>query len=337
MKPFNIKYIAAVTLSVFAGAAATPGLVSAEELSVAHFVSPNHPMDRLVIRPLTEDIAETSDGALTMRIYPAGELGAGPAQQYKRVMTGVADVVFGIPSFTPDQFPRMGLVEIPGKFDSAEAATQAIWDNLGVFDVEFEGTKVLALWSNNPAVLISREKPVRTLEDIAGMKIRTPNPIAAELVEGWGGIPVSMPPTAVYNSMSTGVIDAVIMGPSGIGSFKLNETAAYITTNIPSSVDTFYLLMNQNSWDGLNVEEQAYLDAVTGLELSLSAASAYESVGLAGLELARETGLEIIELEQDQLEKFEAVAGAITDGILVAKTAQIGEDAAGISGQLSNE
>ncbi|MGJ8527227.1 TRAP transporter substrate-binding protein [Maritalea sp.] len=279
-------------------------LAGAAELKIAHFMPSTHPMDKGVMTPLAEQLSAATNGELTIRIYPAGELGKGPVQQYKRVVTGVADIVFGIPEYTPKQFSKTAMVHLPGLFPGGEAATNALWDNIGLIEDEYSQTKLLGLWANNPSVLITRDKAVRSVADMQGMKIRTPNPVMAELVKAWGGIPVSMPTTDTYNAMNTGVIDAVMIGPSGIRSYKLNETAKYVTTNIPSALDSFYLLMNKSSWENLSDEHKAALDGLVGRHLSLRGAQAFYEAGKSGLDLAKETGVELIEIDADADSEF---------------------------------
>ncbi|MBG6142434.1 TRAP-type C4-dicarboxylate transport system substrate-binding protein [Labrenzia sp. EL_195] len=299
----------------------------ADELKIAHFMPSMHPMDRGVMTPLAEEIDAATNGEVTMRIYPSGELGKGPVQQYKRVVTGVADIVFGIPEYTPRQFTKTGLVHIPGLFANGTEATNALWDNIGLIEDEFAQAKLLGLWANNPSVLITRDKPVHTLADMEGMKIRTPNPVMAALVEAWGGIPVSMPVPDVYNAMNTGVIDAVMIGPSGIRSYKLNETGKYVTTNIPSALDSFYLLMNKSSWDGLSDENKARLTELTGREISLRGAKAFYEAGQAGLKLAADTGLELIEIAPDAEAEFRSKMGPALTAVIDEKGKQSGSDA----------
>ncbi len=299
----------------------------ADELKIAHFMPSMHPMDRGVMTPLAEEIDAATNGEVTMRIYPSGELGKGPVQQYKRVVTGVADIVFGIPEYTPRQFTKTGLVHIPGLFANGTEATNALWDNISLIEDEFAQAKLLGLWANNPSVLITRDKPVHTLADMEGMKIRTPNPVMAALVEAWGGIPVSMPVPDVYNAMNTGVIDAVMIGPSGIRSYKLNETGKYVTTNIPSALDSFYLLMNKSSWDGLSDENKARLTELTGREISLRGAKAFYEAGQAGLKLAADTGLELIEITPDAEAEFRSKMGPALTAVIDEKGKQSGSDA----------
>jgi TRAP-type transport system periplasmic protein len=335
----NMKNIRSSAIAVVATVATVLSIQasSAEELKAAHFMPSMHPMDKGVMSPLAEDIGKATDGELTIRIYPSGELGKGPVQQYKRVVTGVADIVFGIPEYTPKQFSKTGVVHIPGLFVNGTEATNALWDNIQLFEDEYAQTKLLGLWANNPSVLITRDKPVRTLADMQGMKIRTPNPVMATLVEAWGGIPVSMPTTDTYNAMNTGVIDAVMIGPSGIRSYKLNETAKYVTTNIPSALDSFYLLMNKSSWDGLSDTQKTKLDDLTGRKISLQGAKAFYEAGQAGLELAKESGVELIEISPEADAEFRAKMTDALTAYLDKKSEETGTDAHAIAAALSSK
>lgn len=312
-------------------------LANAAELKIAHFMPAMHPMDQGVMSPLAEEINAATGGELTMRIYPSGELGKGPVQQYKRVVTGVADIVFGIPDYTPQQFAKTGMVQIPGLFANGTEATNALWDNIGLIEDEYAQTKLLGLWANNPSVLITSNKAVRTLADMQGMKIRTPNPVMAELVKAWGGVPVSMPTTETYNAMNTGVIDAVMIGPSGIRSYKLNETAKYVTTNIPSALDSFYLLMNKSSWDNLSDDHKAKLDALTGRAMSLRGAKAFYDAGQAGLQLAKDSGVEMIEIDAAADAEFRAQMKDALNGYIDKIGAEKGVDAHAIVAALGGK
>ncbi len=110
-------------------AALIPGIsaVAAKELKLAHFTSPKHPMDRLVMRPWSEEVRKLSKGSLTIRIHPGGELGKGPRAQYKRAVDGIADVTFGLQGYTSSLFPGTLLVELPGIVDDPVNATKMMW------------------------------------------------------------------------------------------------------------------------------------------------------------------------------------------------------------------
>jgi TRAP-type mannitol/chloroaromatic compound transport system substrate-binding protein len=80
----------AFSITIAAAAAGMTGLadpLAATELKLAHFMSPKHVIHDAVMAPLAEEVAAATDGTLTIRIYPGGELGAGPQQQYMRGST----------------------------------------------------------------------------------------------------------------------------------------------------------------------------------------------------------------------------------------------------------
>jgi TRAP-type C4-dicarboxylate transport system substrate-binding protein len=312
-----------------------PQNAQAAELKAAHFMPSMHPMDKGVMTPLAGDIEKATNGSLTIRVFPSGELGKGPVQQYKRVVTGVADIVFGIPDYTPKQFRKTAMVHVPGLFADGTAATNKMWDNIDLFKDEYAATKLLGLWANNPSVLVTRKKPVRTMGDFKGLKVRSPNPIMAELIKAWGGIPVSMPTTEAYNAMNTGVLDAVMIGPSGIRSYKLNETAKFITTNLPSALDTFYLLMNKSSWDALDHNQKKELDNLTGRKISLMGAEEFRKAGQAGLDLAVKSKVELIEIDAAAEAEFRKAMKPALDAFIAKTSDETGVDASNIVSQLA--
>jgi len=293
----------ALAAAVSLGSAAA---LSAQELRLAHFMSPQHPMDRMVMTPFAEAVAEASGGALTVRVFPAGELGSGPNQQYRRAVTGIADIAFNLPQYTPAQFPRSVLLHVPGVFETASGATETIWGSIDALAPEFSEVELLAFWTNNPAILFTRDVPVRTLADMEGLKVRVPDPVSAAIVEAWGGVPVSLPATETYNAMSTGVVDAVMIGASAVGSYNLQEVTRYVTTNTPGGLSTFSLVMNSGVWDGLSEAHRQIIRDTSGEALSMQAARAFEAAGQRGMDVLTEANVELIELTPEARAEFVA-------------------------------
>lgn len=293
-------------LGAFAlGLAIAGAPAAATELKLAHFMSPQHPMHQTVMAPLAEAVAEATGGDLTIRIFPAGELGSGPNQQYRRAVTGVADIAFNLPQYTPAAFQRSVLLHVPGLFDSPQQATDKIWDEIDALAPDFAEVELLAFWTNNPAMLFTRNTPVRSLDDVQGMKIRVPDPVSARIVEAWGAVPVSLPATETYNAMSTGIVDATLIGASAVGSYKLQEVTQFATTNVPGSLSTFTLIMNRAAYEGLTDEQRAALDDATGKGLSMKGAEGFEAAGERGISALREADVELIELDDDTVASFQ--------------------------------
>ena len=278
--------------------------VHAGELKLAHFTSPKHPMDRLVMRPWGAEVAKRSNGSLTVRIYPGGELGKGPQAQYKRAADGIADITFGLQGYTSSLFPRTLLVELPGIAPDAVAATKMLWKAVGSIQAEYDRTKILALWVNDKAVIMTRNKAVRTLDDVKGMKIRTPSKLQGDIIKALGATPVAMPVTRMYNALKTGVVDGLMVAPSVIRSFKIGEVAKYYTVG-PFANTAFFLVMNKKAYDGLSAEHKKIVDETSGEALSVKAAGIYKKAGAGSLAGEKKSGRgEVITLSDAEDKRF---------------------------------
>ena len=84
------------------------------ELKFASFVSPKYVLHKPIFEKMANDVAAATNGKLKIRIYPSGELGKGPVQQYSRAVKGIADITMGVTGYTSSLFPRTLLIEMPG-------------------------------------------------------------------------------------------------------------------------------------------------------------------------------------------------------------------------------
>lgn len=263
------------------------GQAGAAELKLAHFMSPKHPMDRFIMRPWSKEIGKLSSGGLTVKIYPGGALGKGPVAQFKRAVDGVADVAFGLQGFTSKLFPRTGLIELPGMSGTASKAANKLWDAFPLLAEEYRRVKVLALWTNESQVLMTRDKPIRTVADMKDLKFRVPSKTQGNGIRALGGVPVFMPINRVYNALNTGVIDGILTGPSTIKSFKFDEVAKYFIEGLPLGRSPFFLVMNKRTWNGLSAEHKALVEKTTGRALSVKASKFYMRAGKGSLDKVR--------------------------------------------------
>ncbi len=280
----------AVATVLLTGAATLAGAqAGAGELKLAHFMSPKHPMDRFIMRPWSKEIGKMSGGDLTVKIYPGGALGKGPVAQFKRAVDGIADITFGLPGFTSKLFPRTSVIELPGIAANPELATNKLWDAFPLIKPEWRRVKVLALWTNDRQLLMTRDKPIRTLADMKDLKFRVPSKAQGAAIRALGGVPVFMPINRVYNALNTGVIDGILTGPSTINSFKFDEVAKYFLYGLPLGRSPFFLVMNKRTWDGLSDKQKALVEKTTGRGISLRAAKFYLRAGTKALDKVRKS------------------------------------------------
>jgi TRAP-type C4-dicarboxylate transport system substrate-binding protein len=291
----------------------------AKELKLAHFMPTVHTLHQEVFLPLAQDLAEATDGELTIKIYPSGALGKGPVQQYKRAVTGVADITFCIQSYSATLFPRSLIATQPGVTQSAEQGTRRLWD---IYDAylaqEYDAVKVLGIWVMSPTVLMIRDRGVQTVPDLQGMKIRISSPVESDLILAWGAVPVAMPITESYNALNTGVVDAVLIQPSALYKpWNLAEPAQFVTTNLPGPTSIVCLVMNKGSWAGLAPDQQAALDRLTGRDFSIKASIIWSRKDIAALEKAKsDSSIGYIELSPQERSAFEDAAQKAIDSHL---------------------
>jgi TRAP-type C4-dicarboxylate transport system substrate-binding protein len=305
-----------MTLAAAGLIAAAPALAQPRELSLATNFPPTHTMQQRVFEPLAQRIAAATGGAVRIRIYPAGELGAGAERTFQRVVDGVADMGFSLPGYTGNLFPRTMLIELPGAVPGDATNVDRIWNAMELLAPDYRRVELLGLWTNMPPVILSARRPVRTAEDLRGMTIRAPSPQQAAVLRAWGANPVTMPATEIYTAMQTGVIDAAMIGPDGLRTFRLNEVTRFLTRDVPGGVATLFLVGNRDAFRAIPAEHRALVMAEFGRPLSRRGLQAYLDADAEAFALAERSNIEIIRLpEPDQARLREAAEPVISQSI----------------------
>lgn len=303
-----------IAAAVLATTLALPA--AAETLKLAHWVPPAHILTSSTIEPLQAAVAGSG---LEIQVYPGGELGAGPLEQYVRAVQGVADITWGLQGYTSTQFPKTMISELPGVLPEGMTGYDLIWnaEEAGLLDEEFPGTVPLALWLSEPNIFIMKDIDIRTPDDLEGLKIRVSGSAAAAAIQSLGATPVQMPAGEIYNSLQTGLIDGVITGASAVGDFKLDEVANSYTIGAPLGRISFYLVMNKAKYDGLPDGERAALDAIAGRPLSKSAEEGWNARALQVLQSLEETGdNKVYYLTPDEAAPFGALTLPVAEQVI---------------------
>ncbi|PSL19736.1 TRAP transporter substrate-binding protein [Shimia abyssi] len=302
--------------TAFASVFSLTGLSAyAEELSVATFVPPSHETVTKALAWFESELTERSNGEITIKLYAAGQLGAGPVQQYKRAVEGVADITFGIASTTPTLFPKTMLAILPGKAVDGPDSTERMWR---VFDEymadEWSDVKVLGI-ANPAGGMIIANRDVSTIEGMKGAKIVPWASMTTPVMKGMGAVPVQMDPTEHYTALSTGTIDGAISSINNImPPWNLDEVAEYAVVNTPATFNPVFYVMNKERYESLSAEHQAIIDEISGLPFSRELARAFHEADLEALEwkdekiAAGELNVKWIVASPEERAKMEAAA-----------------------------
>lgn len=311
---------------VIAGIFAATVSAGAEELKFANFMAPTHPYVAGTFEPFAKQVSDETGGKLTVRLYNGGELGAGPVDQYARVVDGVAELAISLPGYTASNFPLTLITELPGMVDEA-TGTEEIWKHLDLLSSEYRRAHLVALWSSAENILFTRDKAVTSPADLKGMKIRVPSRNTGLLVEAWGGSPVSMPVSEIYNALQTGVIDGAMIDGTGVRAFKLGEVANYITHGMKTTISPFFIVMNRDAWADLSDDEKKAVEDA-GKQASLNGQKVQVTVAADGIKsFAEQPGKQVIALTPEQAKAFDDLAGGVVDKVV----AEVGGDAAKVA------
>lgn len=272
-----------LTLALASSMALGAFQTTAEELSVATFIPPQHHINSFFFKWFGEEVAKRSDGSLTIKVYPAGQLGAGPVQQYKRVVEGVADIAFGLQTYTPALFPKSILAVPPGKHTTSLESTKAIQN---VFDEhfadEYEDVKLMGMFTVAGDAWAAT-KDLSTLDGINGSKIVPFAAMTSPIFEAWGAVPVQMPVTEMYTGLSTGTIDGTSISASQLTPpWNFGEVSSHYIDNIPVSFAVFFVAMNRERYMGLSDEHRAIIDDMSGETVSMMGAQSFHNDALRG-------------------------------------------------------
>jgi len=263
-----------LALAVLAGAAAP---LAAQELRLSTFVPPVHVIYREIIIPWAADLAKATNGEVKVTLYPSMQLGGKPPELFRQTVDGVVDLTFTLPGYTSPAFPRVGIIELPGLKQDGLAATNMMWDLLDPYLLpEFEGTKVIALWGAEDAGLMSRGKAFRSMDDVKGLRMRSPSAAQAKQLQYMGAVPIAAPITQVYPGLERGTMDGAMVPFTTILDFRLGEVAKGFTISGPIfGRSVFLIAMNKKKYDSLSPAARAAIDKLSGRQLSLKATETY--------------------------------------------------------------
>ncbi|MFL6796112.1 MAG: TRAP transporter substrate-binding protein DctP [Xanthobacteraceae bacterium] len=271
------------------------------ELKLATYLPSTHRIVKLY-EELAQTLAKESNGDLTLKVYAGGTLGAGPFQQYKRVVENVADIGDICHPFHAKVFARTMLIVLPGAATSAVDATTRLW-NLppNALAGDYKQVQNIFAYTVSQAVLTSRDKPVRTMADLKGAKVFTPGAAFAPIVASWGASPVPMDLNDMFNALSSGVVDMVALPSTSLQPpFRLAEIAKYTSVGVSGLFNPCGAVMNKERYAALTPGQKALLDKHTGRELSLKAAKVFDDWAEEAFQAAKSSNkVEIIQLGPD--------------------------------------
>ena len=249
---FIFLLAAAITLGSWTAAGA------ATNLTYSIFFPPTHAQAKAA-ESWAKEIEKRSAGNVKFSLFPGGTLT--PADQcFDGVVKGISDICMSAFAYNRGRFPVMEALDLPLGYPNGRVATRVANDFYQIMKPKaLENVKVLYLHAHGPGLLHTK-KPVKTLEEVKGMKIRSTG-FSAKVVEALGGVPVAMPQGETYEALSKGIVDGTIGPIEVLKGWKQAEVVKSTTDCFDVGYTTvFFVVMNLKKWNALAPDVRKVLD-----------------------------------------------------------------------------
>ena len=289
------------------------------------FNSPKAIVNQLFLEPWAREVAASSEGRVRVQVFPAMQLGGRPADLYGQARDGVVDLVWTLPGYSPGRFPLTEVFELPFVCGNAEATSQALttFYRKWMRD-EYRDTHPLVFHATAPGQIHTADRPVRTVDDLAGLKARAASQTVAAMLEALGAVPVGMPVPQVYEALARGVVEGAMVPWTIMRPFRLHEVTRY-HTEVDLGCTPFVLTMNKARYDGLPADVRRLLDDSTGMQLAQRLGRIWQEDEEAGRDIALQRGHPVIALAEAERARWRAATAPVV-GAWVAKVDAMGYD-----------
>lgn len=289
-------------------------------LKLHHFVPPTATAHVKFLAPWADRIAKESNGRIKIQIYPALQLGGTLPQLIDQVKDGVVDMVWTLPGASAGRFPAFEAFELPFMTKTAQGSSRALWDyvHLNKLDkTELKAIKLLATHVHDNGAIHTIAKPIRTLADFKGMKIRAPTRWTTKMLASFGASPVGMPVNQVSEALSKSVIDGTILSWEIVPSLKVHELVKFHTETPASSralyTTSFVVAMNPAKYASLPADLKRVIDNNSGAEFSALAGKMWDDAAAPHRKLAAARGNQFTVLSQQELTNWVRASESVFD------------------------
>lgn len=323
-----IRFAKKTLMGAVAASALLLGAAQAETLTMSSWVPPTHFIHTDFLVPLTEKIAEATEGRVTVTILPAAL--ASPPQHWELARTGVADITWGNFTYEPERFVSMWFAEFPGAGSNAEAQSRALWQTYEKFLADneaFAGVKMLAVGMFGGGQLHHGSKALVAPADVANQKVRMGGPIQEKLLTALGAVPVAAPATKAYEMLESGVIDGSLHTMESVVNFRLEDVLTHHTVFPNGFYDaTFFVVMNGAKWDALSEADKAAIEGVIGEELSAAWGRNFDAQHPGAVEKLSGEGHEIVQASPELVAAVDGITETmVAEWVEAAKAAGVAD------------
>ncbi|OCX58140.1 C4-dicarboxylate ABC transporter substrate-binding protein [Thioclava sp. SK-1] len=260
-----------------------------------------------------ESVSEMTDGRVAIELLPVGSI-----VDYKEtpdaIAAGLLDGHITDTSYFAGRDPAFGLIANPvGAWSDPEQMIDFVENGGGAelmnelinpYGLEFIGVSTPGL-----EAFVSKV-PLEGVDDLQGVKIRSPEGLIANVFAAAGANPVNLPASEVYTSLDKGVIDAADYSVFSVNQETgMNEIAMHPVYPGFHSLPLVEVSMNKQKWDGLPEDIQTQIKAAVK-QFQQTQVNTLKERDLAAVEAAKSEGITVHDWSAEDRAKFRTIAQA---------------------------
>lgn len=276
---------------------ASDALAQKTQISIAHLGPPTSAIMKATIIPMLDALKATGSAEITL--YSSGSAYSNPRKYSELVEKGVVDMAFGVQQFETGRFPLNLVIGEPFVVDDHEKGTRAYMEVLKktpALRAEYSPNHLLQVALASAEQIHTRTKPVKSVDDLKGMRILVTNPGVAEIFRTLGANTAALPLPKQYENLQKGVIDASSSSMNSVAAFNLFEvTSHHFEWNIvPTPI---YLVMTKKKYDGLRGDLKKVIDDFSTIDAAVKFSSAWTRLDDVARRTIRGRGGKIVKID----------------------------------------
>lgn len=280
------------------------------KLILHHLHSPKAPTHTKLLEPWAKEIEKMSNGKLQIEVYPSMTLGGKPTELYKQARDGVVDIVWTLAGYTPGVFPRTEVFELPTVHQGSSLATSiAIKEKFDLIKDDYKDVKPLLVYVHAGNAIHTTQKEVKSLEDLKGLKLRTPSRTGGWLIEEFGAEPVGMPLPTLPQALSKNAVDGALVPFEIFPAFKIHNLTKHSIVGPNDSrfgTSVFIMLMNKDKFNSMPKDLQDIVEKSLDMEMVKKAGQLWMDFEKPGIEKQKSSkDSDVTALSEESMKEFD--------------------------------
>ena len=288
-----------------------PASAAEKTIRFGLFFSERANVVKKVLIPWARWFEKQSGGTVAVKFFFSGALGRSPTKQYKLVRSGIMDVAFVVPSYTPGTFPDFDIFQAPNMAQNATEGSYAVTHMLKAGLIRNLDKVVVLGTFTTGAYAIHTNREIKSLSDLRGLKLRAGGKVQNEMVTALGATPVGMSVSKIAENISRGLLEGSVSEWNAADTFKiLKVTKTHFHTAL--GVLPIMVVMNKRVYNKLPAKAKAAIPAGRELMAKLQGAASDEATAKAIAQIKGDKGKAYISMSAADRKKMDALFGKIT-------------------------